>query len=399
MAMWNPPAAAPPPQPPAAWQAPTDIEHKLFDAKTRGDWPGYFDVLADADLFLPIPRHEADGHATAPAPSYWSPVVGRWCEAVLTEGVLPAPAPDPVFGLLSLDALAQSWDGDERWLAVNPGTPCEAYFPPNPALWKAHADRGRGPDVQRGTLRTLKVGGPLHGPIAHGLGCGALMNVTNGALWNALGAHGNGYFMERQQLEQWWDITDPPSWHQAVDGLLNGRGVRGAWEFVLEIRHSLAQQFGGHTDPALWRERAESTLRAAAGRGGTVSAAEITGIKHLIGRITRYESRFRADGILTANGRVRSVLAWDYGRASCMARWGIGARYTDIPQAEQTVLHASRLSRMTYNSWHDFAAGYILGRCLHFDDEQFGHWYAEMLHAHQVLSTHPESPWHTIPWT
>ncbi|MET7801860.1 DUF1266 domain-containing protein [Streptomyces decoyicus] len=49
-------------------------------------------------------------------------------------------------------------------------------------------------------------------------------------------------------------------------------------------------------------------------------------------------------------------------------------------------------------AWEEFAAGYILGRCLHFDDEQFGHWYTEMLHAHQVLTTHAESPWRTISW-
>ncbi|MFC9882027.1 DUF1266 domain-containing protein [Streptomyces libani] len=156
---------------------------------------------------------------------------------------------------------------------------------------------------------------------------------------------------------------------------------------------------GGQVDPGLWRETAERVLlHSATERGGTVSEAEVAGVKQLIGRITRYEGRFRADGILAANSRVRSALAWDYGRASCMARWGVGARFTDIPEAEQEVVHVSRLSKMTYNSWEEFAAGYILGRCLHFDDEQFGHWYTQMLHAHQVLATHAESPWRTIPW-
>jgi hypothetical protein len=399
MAMWNPLAAVSQPQPSAAWQAPTENERKLYEAKARGDWVGYFDVLADCDLFISMSRWEADGPDTGPPMSYWSPVVGRWCEVVLTEGILPAPAPDPVFGLISLGDFAESWGNDERWLAVNPGTPCEAYFPPNPGLWKAHADRGKGSDVQRGTLRTLWVGAPLQGPVAHGLGCGALMNVANGALWNAMGTHGNGYFLERKSLEQWWGVTDRSSWQGALDGLLKGRGVRGPWEFVLEVRSSLSQQFGGQVDPALWRETAEKALlHSAAERGGTVSDAEVAGVKQLIGRITRYEGRFRADGILAANGRVRSALAWDYGRASCMARWGVGARFTDIPEAEQAVLHVSRLSKMTYNSWEEFAAGYILGRCLHFDDEQFGHWYTQMLHAHQVLATHAESPWRTVSW-
>ncbi|WP_420707140.1 DUF1266 domain-containing protein [Streptomyces sp. NRRL S-1448] len=62
-------------------------------------------------------------------------------------------------------------------------------------------------------------------------------------------------------------------------------------------------------------------------------------------------------------------MAWDYGRASGMARWGVGGRYTDILEAEQAVRRISSLSRMTYNSWEEFAAGYILGRRMHFDDE------------------------------
>ncbi|MFC9882028.1 hypothetical protein ACFVJW_20950 [Streptomyces libani] len=71
------------------------------------------------------------------------------------------------------------------------------------------------------------------------------MNVSNGALWNAMGTHGNGYFLERKSLEQWWGVTDQNSWQGALDGLLKGKGVRGLWEFVLEIRSSLSQQFGG----------------------------------------------------------------------------------------------------------------------------------------------------------
>lgn len=136
-------------------------------------------------------------------------VVGRWCEAVLTEGILPAPAPDPMFGLISLGVFAESWGNDERWPAVNPGTRCEAYFPPNPGWWKAHADRGKGADVQRGTLRTLWVGAPLQGPVAHGLGCGALMNVTNGALWNAMATHGTGYFLSRVRMRRGQSAVGP----------------------------------------------------------------------------------------------------------------------------------------------------------------------------------------------
>jgi hypothetical protein len=51
-----------------------------------------------------------------------------------------------------------------------------------------------------------------------------------------------------------------------------------------------------------------------------------------------------------------------------------------------------------YDSWQDFSAGYILGRCLHFDGEEFGEWYSNMLEAHRILTTDPGSPWLNIPW-
>lgn len=81
-----------------------------------------------------------------------------------------------------------------------------------------------------------------------------------------------------------------------------------------------------------------------------------------------------------------------------MARWGLGARYCTLEEAERAVVRAGRLSRFNYRSWEDFSAGYVLGRCLHFDEEEFGDWYGEMLDAHRLLTTHPDSPWLNIPF-
>src|SRR5690625_2655549 len=38
-----------------------------------------------------------------------------------------------------------------------------------------------------------------------------------------------------------------------------------------------------------------------------------------------------------------------------------------------------------YTSWAEFSAGYILGRCLHFDDGEFGHWYTTPLEVHHTM--------------
>ncbi|MFE3638559.1 DUF1266 domain-containing protein [Streptomyces sp. NPDC059168] len=60
---------------------------------------------------------------------------------------------------------------------------------------------------------------------------------------------------------------------------------------------------------------------------------------------------------------------------------------------------AGRAVALSYKSWRDFAAGYILGRCLHFDDEEFGNWYTDMVDVHRVLMPDPESPWLTVSFT
>jgi hypothetical protein len=176
---------------------------------------------------------------------------------------------------------------------------------------------------------------------------------------------------------------------------------------VLRVRQALVQEYGGQPTAVQWREAAEGVLisRTAevvdqTGRPPEFDLeADLALVQRLIGRILRYEARFRADDLLAANTAVRSVLAWDFGRASCMARWGLGARYCQLAETEAAVLRVAEESRQVYDSWAEFSAGYILGRCLHFDSEEFGDAYTEMLGVHRVLATDPESHWLTVPWS
>ncbi len=390
--------------PPEAWQAPTDIERELYEAKLRGDWAAYFDVLAKANLYHTMSRSDAeDASGKIWFTPYWEPGLGVHCLAFLTEGVLPAPVPDPVFFSTSLGWLAEAWPKrHDRWLAVNPGTPCEAYFPAtlaHQAVWQQHA--ANAPKQEGKRLRTLRVGGPLQGPVAHGLACGALLCVNNGGLWNAMARHGFGFRSERNSLREWWGITTREQWRESLERLLMGQVCSPVWEFVLEVRRSIAREYGGPVEPAYWREVTAHVMRSRVAESGGSPAeanAEIARLQQLIGRITRYEARFRADGLLSEGRQVRSVLAWDYGRASNMGRWGLGARFCDISEAESAVVRAGRVSQVSYNSWEDFAIGFVLGRCLHFDEEEFGSWYRDMVDVHHVLFTDPESPWLTIPW-
>ncbi|MFF8285998.1 DUF1266 domain-containing protein [Streptomyces albus] len=403
----------------AGWQAPSEVERRLYEAKSRHDWAAYMDVLAGECLFRLASRTWLDanpGRIPARYHPVWRPEVNDWCAAVYTQGMLPAPVEDPVFIWEDLGSYASGWSAeDPPWLAVNPGSPCEAYFPAEPgyrALWQQHADRVEVVNSP-GTLRTLWVGGPRSGEVARGLACGALMCVKNGVYWNALG-HGYGYEHERRLLDRWWGVTTRQKWQCYQEELLTNEMSSPVWEFALGVRHSLAQDFGGHVKPGHWRQAAERVLRSRVptarveltpdgvtrteGPSAEEMEAQVEGVKRLIGRITRYEARFRADGLLPEGRFVRSVAAWDYGRGSNMARFGLASRFCTLEEAEEAVLRAGRVSAVAYRSWEDFSAGYALGRCLHFDDEEFGPWYEETLSAHRILTTDPESPWLTIPF-
>ncbi|GAA0925213.1 DUF1266 domain-containing protein [Nonomuraea longicatena] len=385
--------------PQGEWQPPSETERDLYAAKLRGDWPGYFDVLAVADLWHAMPRAfvEANPGRRRYTPTPWGH--GPGVLVFLTSGMLPHPEPDPVFFTVDLGDLVEDWSHHDVWLAVNPGSPCEAYFPATPEhrrRWRWHADAAEG-HSRKGRLRTLWSGGVLHGPLAHGLACGALLCVANGSFWNAMGWHGRGFNAERRRLSEWWGIRSRQDWQLRQKELLADDVGDSLWETVLGVRAAMARELGGHVEVDHWRQVTEGLLRSR-GPDGPAPDRLVAGAQRVIGRITRYEARFRADGLLRPGGFVGSVDAWFYGRAAKMARWGLGARYCSVEEAEEAVLEAGRLSRLAYSSWEAFSAGYVLGRCLHFDDEEFGHWYADMLAAHRTLTTDPDSPWLNIPF-
>ncbi|WP_282696373.1 DUF1266 domain-containing protein [Streptomyces sp. CC208A] len=404
------------------WQAPSAIERGLYEARVRGDWPAYYDLVAQADLYVVQSRTLSDAE---PDTFYWHPTWNPGtrsdCLAVYTAGMLPAPVPDPVFDTCDLGWLAERWGPTKPpYLVVNPGSPCEGVIPASPeglALWRWHHDaRGqRTHGLAQYAVHTLEVGGPRQGQVAFGLGVGAQLFVQNGQFWNSLANHGGGYVKEKKALDRWWGITDRAEWLDALERLLRADMVSSVWEFVLQLRHAMARDFAGPVSTDHWREAAERVIRARAEeaaqprlmpdgvtQGRVTSTAtlesEVAGVQRLIGRITRYEARFRADGLLAEGAYIRSVDAWDYGRASAMARWGVATRLGSVAEAESAVIRAGRLVQVNYRSWADFSASYALGRCLQFDEEEFGDWYEESLRTHRVLMTDPTSPWLTIPW-
>jgi uncharacterized protein DUF1266 len=384
------------------WQPPTAVEQGLYDAGSREDWDAYFAVLAATHLFLAQSRELSDAVPDRIRFSpFRDPRFGGLSLAVFTRGMVPPPAGGQVFERTELAALARAWPGTIRWLAVNPGTPVETFLPADLRQWKRRAKRA----TAEPRLKTLWTG-HRHDAMAHGMACGALLLVNNGEPWNHLGWQYGGYTEEKTRLRQWWDVASREQWQRTQEGLLRGEMTSPVWEFVLRVRQAMMREHRTVPGAGRWRETAERVLLARTaelvdqtGRPPTFDLDEdIALVQGQIGRILRYEARFRADGLLIGDACVRSVLAWDFGRGSCMARWGLGARLCELSETERALLRAGEASRQAYASWGDYAAGFILGRCLHFDGEEFGEWYTDMVAVYRILTTDPESPWLSVPW-
>ncbi|WP_328428278.1 DUF1266 domain-containing protein [Streptomyces sp. NBC_00443] len=394
------------------------MEQALLDAKSREDWPAYFATLARNRLYFEVLREKAEARFlnTYSVFGHDPRVPGGKVWAVYTEGMLPAPEPHRVFDWREFAWFTKGWTPDfPEMMVINPGSPCEAFLPaapPHSHVWAQYAKHTDGPSDEP-ALRTLRVGGPLRGPVAHGLACGAHLIVHHGRPWNALAYHGHGYRYERRMLRNSWGVTSRPEWQAQQRALLATEGAKPVWEFALGLRRTIAQEVGGHVETGHWCETAARVLRLRAGGetfltpdGVTTTtpmpAAEtetrIQGVQHLIGRITRYEARMRADGLLGDGQYVTSVDAWDLGRASCMARWGMSTRYGTLPEAEAAVVEAGYHAARRYESWQGFSVGFILGRCLHFDNDRFGSWYEDMVTVHRILMSDPGSPWVNIPF-
>ncbi len=365
------------------WIPPTDTERRLCEATARGDWDGQVAAIAGEDLYLAVPQQGQD-----PLPVYDDPAAGGKCIPVLTRGMLPPWQAQQFFDRVSVEELAQDWPNDKWRLAVNPGTPCAAYL----AASRTHRAgwlrlRAQG-GVRPGGLLVTHYGGPLHGPVAQGLACGAPIAVHHSVPWNELGTAFLDHAADAQTLRDQWSVTDPASWQQRLDQLLGGQFVPAETETALRARARAAE---GPKDAAGEEPEAAGSADAA----GSPDAADAPAVPELV---TRYEERFRADGLLPADGRVVSLVALDHAHAVNLVRWGLGARLCAPHQAEQAVQQAAARAREVYGSWEEFAAGYALGRMLAFDNGWFGPQYAEAVHLHRVLAQDPSSPWRGLPF-
>ncbi|GGT49185.1 DUF1266 domain-containing protein [Streptomyces purpureus] len=378
----------------APWTPPSETEHLLYEAGARGDLETQLRVLAGTTLYILASKAEVDA---TPDMITWRAGItetGHNVRPVLTRGLLTPWHPEWVYHSVSLKWIAEfRWRDPQQLLAVNSGTPAQLLLQTTPqhrALWlRYYAENDRASADRLLALRH----GALHGPLAYGLACGAHLAIRNGVPWNEVGTAYLGYSDELETLRDSWGITDREGWQRQLTALLEARNSPAEPDYTLRVRGGLRARFGELPSPDLWRETAAGHVQDLGAGPGAVRH-----IEELVRRILRYEARFRADGLLPPDGRVRTTVAYDYGRAVNLARWGLSARFCDPAEAEQAIVHAGALSKASYGSWEEFSAGYALGRVLRFDEEEYGHFYEQNVTAHRILSEHEGSPWRHIPW-
>ncbi|WP_336207530.1 DUF1266 domain-containing protein [Nonomuraea sp. LPB2021202275-12-8] len=395
----------PEPEDGSPWRAPALREQRLYELcqedEAGDDRAGYeyLRLVAAEGLYRPVTLEAAAGGEGQPPVNVATLEDGRRVVHVYTAGVLPRTHPEVVYEFVTLGGLAAIWPDEVEILAVNAATPCAHMFLADEEeleIWgELHEELFR-PDDLCDRVETRRTGAPADEAMLRGLACGAHLCYANGDAWNTLNWHGAGYGGEVERLADSWDIRGRDDWQSTQERLLAREVSPWLWDFVLWVRESAP---GTRADPVAWRDQVEVTMREQADDGADPRelAECITVLRALVGKVTRYEARFRADGLLPPDGRIRTVAAWDLGRAAMVARWGRGARYATEREMHATIERAGKSVQSAYGSWAEFSAGYVLGRCLHFDEEAFGEWYTTVLHAHRALMSDPDSPWMTVP--
>ncbi|WP_328488957.1 DUF1266 domain-containing protein [Streptomyces zaomyceticus] len=377
------------------WAPPTPTERLLYEAGAREDRAAVLDALGRTRLYVLQARVHADAPGYTPRlPSQRDKTARRTVVPVLTEGMLPVWHPDWVFKQTTLARLAAAWPNDRWWLAVNPDTPFQAALPARAAdrrAWEEAGTRGGGP----ARLRLLThAGGPLHGPVAHALALGAHLAVLNGLVWNGLGAQYEDYPTDVSRLRRPWAVHHRADFRDKLRTLIATRLVGRVPESVLGMRRRLTARLGHPPSDEQWASMVTVTFERddPYGEDGAEAA-------EFLRRITHYEARFRADGLLPPDGRVDTLAAFDHGRAVNVVRLALGARYCEPREAEESVLKVLESARREYGSWEEFSLGYLLARLIHFDEGDPEPMYQESVAVHRTLTQDPSSPYRNIPWS
>lgn len=245
--------------------------------------------------------------------------------------------------------------------------------------------------------------GPFFGELAQGLAVGAQNPVIVWQPWNRLTVMTGDWCAE--SLREAWQVVDAPGLRRAITSLLEGRNTGGDTGMVMHVRRRLAD-----TDPeavgsvTAWRE----ATRSFANEEDLTEHAEF--LADLATRAFHIEARLREAGVVPDDEVVKSSWGYDFGRAVMLARFGFTAGLLDEHETITIVLRAFELASRTYGSWSEYSASFVFGRLFRFDATSFGYdgdpswdvskepWFRQSVEVHQLLMSHPHSPWRNLPF-
>jgi Protein of unknown function (DUF1266) len=196
----------------------------------------------------------------------------------------------------------------------------------------------------------------------------------------------------RDRLAELYGVRGSVEWQRLMDGLLAERGARRC-DLAMELRWQATVVRTVPPDLAGWQRIIRQSAEL-----GKLRAPWVPVLLAAAMRISHYEDRLRADGLVPRHGVVHSLRGYDWGRAVVAARQGERAAYGDQVTTERMVLRAGELCARHYMSWADLSAAFALGALLSFAGRDFDAYYAEVVQTRHWLLTDPESPWRTIPW-
>ncbi|THV27667.1 SseB family protein [Glycomyces paridis] len=112
------------------WEPSNEIEHRLREALRAEDQDGYFRILAQIELVLPLSYEDSNGTG-ADTWATWTTDDRTHILAFTSESALQVCLRDNAGASrrVGFGALASAWPDEEWWLAVNPGLPIEGYLP------------------------------------------------------------------------------------------------------------------------------------------------------------------------------------------------------------------------------------------------------------------------------
>ncbi|THV42322.1 SseB family protein [Glycomyces buryatensis] len=113
------------------WEPSNEIEHRLREALRADDQDGYFRILSQIELVLPLSYEDSAGLGGADTWATWTTDDRTHILAFTSESALGQCLRDNAGASrrVGFATLAESWPDEEWWLAVNPGLPIEGYLP------------------------------------------------------------------------------------------------------------------------------------------------------------------------------------------------------------------------------------------------------------------------------